>query len=57
MGCADCDLVEVMPDGSLFCAVLDTGVHSDTVCDFWCNDLLVNVPKEEYAPSKEDQYD
>lgn len=51
--CSDCDLSEVMPDGLLFCAARDEHVHAESTCRLWCSDLLVNVPKEEYAPSEE----
>lgn len=53
--CSDCNFCEVMPDGSLFCAVRDERVHQDTTCDIWRDDLLMNIPKEEYAPDQEDQ--
>lgn len=51
--CSDCDLSEVMPDGSLYCAAQDAHVHSDTTCCLWCSDLLVSVSKEEYATDEE----
>ena len=54
--CSDCNFCEVMPDGSLFCAVRDEHVHQDTTCDLWCDDLLMNISKEEYAPDQEDQW-
>ena len=54
--CSDCNFCEVMPDGSLFCAVRDEHVHQDTTCDLWCDDLLMNISKEEYDPDQEDQW-
>lgn len=53
--CSDCNFAELMPDGSLFCAAHDEYVHSDMTCDLWCNNLLMDVSKEEYAPDQEDQ--
>ena len=33
--CQDCDMCEVMPDGSLFCVAYDRYVHSNQSCDEW----------------------
>lgn len=53
--CSDCNFAELMPDGSLFCAVRDECVHSGMTCDLWCNNLLIDVSKEEYAPRTKDR--
>lgn len=36
--CRDCDMSEVMPDGSLFCAVYDRSVHGDESCGEWIDE-------------------
>lgn len=33
--CQDCDMCEVMPDGSLFCVAYDRYVHGNQSCDEW----------------------
>ena len=37
-GCPDCDLSEVMSDGTLFCALLEEQVHGDQSCPYWISD-------------------
>lgn len=32
-GCVTCDLCEVMPDGSAYCALYDETVDEDGCCD------------------------
>lgn len=42
--CQDCDFCEVMSDGFLFCALLETQVHGDQSCQAWSNDdLFIDV--------------
>lgn len=43
--CQDCDMCEVMPDGSLFCVAYDRYVHSNQSCDEWIEevDLLIDL--------------
>ena len=44
--CQDCSFCEVMPDGSLFCALYEQQVHGDQSCNFWMNDPDVFVEIE-----------
>lgn len=43
--CQDCDMCEVMPDGSLFCVAYDRYVHGNQSCDEWIEevDLLIDL--------------
>lgn len=36
--CPDCNFCEVMPDGSLFCALFEMQVHGDQSCQAWLSD-------------------
>lgn len=45
--CPDCDLCEVLADGSLFCALLEEQVHGDQRCMHWIKDsnLFIKTAK------------
>lgn len=45
-----------MPDGSLFCALLEKQVHGDQTCNAWTNNpnLFVYVDMEDTSFDEED---
>lgn len=45
--CPECNLCEVMQDGSLFCALLEQNVHGDQTCQYWLNDPELFIKVEE----------
>lgn len=54
--CPDCDLSELMPDGTLFCVVLEAQVHGDQACEEWTSspDLLDDFDWEDLDFDEED---
>ena len=42
--CDDCGYAEVMPDGSLFCALYDEAVHGYSSCISWTDSPSVFMP-------------
>lgn len=38
MDCSSCSYSEVMPDGSLFCAIYEQQTHGNENCPSWSNE-------------------
>ena len=46
--CPSCDFCEVMPDGTLFCAIREVQVHHGETCDNYDRDVFIAVRKDNW---------